>query len=377
MSMTMNHADPSSTPGTSTDAKHSRRRAVMTGLALVGLLVCAYLEVMHVQTYLGLGGTGYCEAGERISCSNVALSGASVLLGVPLPIVGVAGFLAIALAASRSSKLLLPLTVVAAAASVGLLVYELVEVGAICMWCEVVHVICFALLALAWLERRQAGSSAAGQPDSATITRSLAVELGPSAALVLATAVFAPAYWMAASWSSGARLPHGVDEQGRPWLGSEQPDLVIHEYIDYACPHCRLASSRMKMRLADDKDLRIIRHHQPRMRCTTATSETPAPRCYQARIAICAGEQGLFWEMDDWLFLHPALPSKLDLEQAAQDVGLDLGALQTCMESPETYARAQVDVDEAREHGIRGTPGYVVDGKRLEPDQLQQLLNDR
>lgn len=352
-----------------TQAKHARRRTVMTTLALVGLLVCAYLEVLHVQTYLGLGGTGYCEAGERVSCSSVAFSGASVMFGVPLPIVGVAGFLAIALAASRASKLLLPLTAVAAAASVGLLIYELVEVGAICMWCEVVHVICFALLALAWVER--------GQAKSAVVTNSLLTELGPSAALVLATAVFAPAYWMAASWSSGARLPHGVDEQGRPWLGAQEPDLVIHEYIDYTCPHCRIATSRMKMRLAQDDGLRIVRHHQPRMSCTTATSATPSPRCYHARIALCAAEQQLFWEMDDWMFLHPGAPTKLDLEQAADDVGLDLAALETCMELPEIYARAQADVEEARERGIRGTPGYVVDGERLDPDELHQLLKDR
>jgi uncharacterized membrane protein len=351
------------------DTKHARRRAVMVALALVGLLVCAYLEVMHVQTYLGLGGTGYCEAGERVSCSSVALSGASVVLGVPLPIVGLAGFLAIALAAERRSKLLLPLVLVAALSSLGLLVYELVEVGAICMWCEVVHVICFALLALAWIER--------GQAKAAVVTRSLLIELGPAAALIVATAVFAPAYWMTASWSSGVRLPHGVDEQGRPWIGAQQPDLVLHEYIDYTCPHCRIGSSRMKMRLANDDGLRIVRHHQPRMACTTATSATPAPRCFHARVAICAGEQGRFWEMDDWLFHHPGGAGKLDLEQAADDIGLELGALQTCMESPATYARAQVDVEDAREHRIRGTPGYVVDGKRLEPDQLQQLLDGR
>jgi uncharacterized membrane protein len=351
------------------DAKHSRRRFLTVALALVGLLVGAYLEVLHVQTYLGLGGTGYCEVGERVSCASVALSGASVVLGVPLPILGIAGFLAIALAAERRSKLLLPLTVVAALSSVALLIYELVEVGAICMWCEVVHVICFALLALAWVER--------GQAKSAVVTRSLLIELGPSAALVLATAVFVPAYWMAASWNSGTRLPHGVDEHGRPWLGSEQPDLVLHEYIDYACPHCRIASARMKMRLADDNGLRVVRHHQPRMQCTTATSETPSPRCFHARVAICAGEQGLFWEMDDWLFHHPGSSVKLDLEQAARDVGLDLGALETCLESPATYARAQVDVEEARQRRIRGTPGYVVDGKRLEPDELQQLLDSR
>jgi uncharacterized membrane protein len=348
----------------------------MIALAILGALVCAYLEVMHVQTYLGLGGTGYCEAGERVSCSNVALSGASVLFGVPLPILGIAGFLAIALAASRRSKLLLPLTAIAALSSVALLIYELVEVGAICMWCEVVHVICFALLALAWLERREAKPQI--QPAAPTIE--LATILGPSAVLVLAAAIFVPAYWMAASWSSGTRLPHGFDEDGRPWLGAEQPDLVLHEYVDYACPHCRISSSRMKMRLADDDGLRIVRHHQPRMRCMStnnAVPQNPTARCFHARVAICAGDQDRFWEMDDWLFHHFAMPSKLDLEQAAEDIGLDLEALRACMDSPATYARADADATEARQRGIRGTPGYVADGEHLEPDQLQQLLDDR
>jgi uncharacterized membrane protein len=346
----------------------SRKRAATITLAIVGALVCAYLEVLHVQTYLGLGGTGYCDAGEAVSCTDVALSPASVVLGVPLPILGFAGFLAIALAAGYRSKLLVWLAGFAALSSVGLLIYEIVEVGAICMWCEVVHLICFGLLALAWLDR------ANGEPKHDA--RTAAFVFVPPATLVLATALFAPGYWLTASWSSGIRLPHGFDENGRPWLGSEDPDLVLHEYVDYTCPHCRIASARMKMRLAQDNDLRIVRHHQPRMRCVLP--DRPATqRCTHARAAICAGDQAKFWEMDDWLFHHPASPISLDLEQASSDIGLDLEALQACMDAPETYARAQADVDDAHDHGIRGTPGYVVDGERLEPDQLQQLMNDR
>lgn len=356
----MSSADPSS-------RGPSRRRAAAIALAILGALVCVYLEVLHVQTYLGLGGTGYCDAGEAVSCTDVALSPASVLFGVPLPILGLAGFLALTLAAAYRSKLLLPLAGFAALSCVGLLIYELVAVGAICMWCEVVHLICFALLALAWMNR------AVTDPE---LPWSAATVLGPPALLVLGTALFAPGYWMTASWNTGIRLPHGFDENGRPWIGSEDPDLVLHEYVDYACPHCRIASARMKMRLAQDNDLRIVRHHQPRMRCTSKTG-APTERCTHARAAICAGEQAKFWEMDDWLFHHPASPSNLALEQAASDIGLDLEALQTCMDSPETYARAQADVDEAHDRGIRGTPGYVVDGEHLEPDQLQQLLSDR
>jgi uncharacterized membrane protein len=342
-----------------------RRRLLAITLSVVGALASIYLELLHVQIYLGLGGNSYCEVGDQISCTNVAFSGASVLLGVPLPVWGLAGFVALACAAARRSPLLLPLAGFAALASIALFVYELVAIGSICMWCELVHVICFALLALAWLDRRS--------PKSRLSPKAIAAELGPAAVLVVGTAVFAPAYWMTASWSSGIRLPHGFDEHGRPWLGAEQPDLVIHEYVDYACPHCRIATNRMKIRLANDERLRLVRHHQPRMRCTI--DGRPSERCFHARAAICAGEQGLFWEMDDWLFHHASGTAKVDLEQAARDVGLDLEAVQACMQDPDTHARAQADVDEARERGIRGTPGYVVDGRRIEHDELRQLLD--
>lgn len=338
----------------------------MIALACLGALVCLYLELLHVQTYLGLGGTGYCEAGEHVSCTSVALSGISVVLGVPLPAWGVAGFLAIGVAAWRRSSLLVWLAALAVVASLGLLAYELAVVGSICIWCEVVHLICFGLLALAWLER--------GAARPGLDVESVALVLGPSAALIAAVAMFAPAYWMAASWSAGARLPHGVDQDGRPWLGAEQPELVVHEYVDYACPHCRVASARMKMQLADDPGLRVVRHHQPRMRCGSEPDH--AERCVHARAAICAGDQDLFWEMDDWLFHHAPGATKVDLEQAGLDVGFDLEALRACMGSDAAYARAQADVDEAREWGIRGTPGYVIDGQRLEPQQVQQYVDD-
>ena len=338
----------------------------MIGLAWLGALVCVYLEVLHVQTYLGLGGTGYCEAGEHVSCTSVALSGISVVLGVPLPAWGVAGFLAIGVAAWRRSGLLVWLAALAGGGSVGLLVYEVAVVGSICIWCELVHLICLALLVLAWLER--------GAAKPGLDIKSVALVLGPSAALLVAVAMFTPAYWVTASWGAGQRLPHGVDQDGRPWLGAEQPELVVHEYVDYACPHCRVASARMKMQLADDSGLRVVRHHQPRMRCGSAPSK--AERCVHARAAICAGDQDLFWEMDDWLFHHAPGAIKVDLEQAGVDVGFDLEALRACMGTADTHARAQADVDEAREWGIRGTPGYVIDGQRLEPQQMQQYLSD-
>jgi uncharacterized membrane protein/2-hydroxychromene-2-carboxylate isomerase len=343
------------------DPGHRRWRAT-TALAILGALVCAYLEVLHVQTYLGLGGTGYCDAGAHLSCTSVALSGPSVVLGVPLPIWGLAGFVSLALASARRSRLLLPLAAVATAASLALLGYELLELGSICVWCEVVHVICFALLALAWRGRHET--------RAAPLRDTLLGEFAIPAMLVIVTAGFAPAYWVTASWATGERLPHGFDEHGRPWLGAEQPEQVVHEYVDYACPHCKIASSRMKMRLAADPGLRVVRHHQPRMQC--GTEATTGHHCVFARAAICAGDQGRFWEMDDWLFHHAR--GRLDVEQASADVGLDLAEFVACLHSASASARAQADVDDARRRGIRGTPGYVIDDRKIAVDELPQLL---
>jgi protein-disulfide isomerase len=180
---------------------------------------------------------------------------------------------------------------------------------------------------------------------------------------------------VAASWGTGTRLPHGLTEDGHAWLGSEDPDLVIEEWVDYLCPHCRVAAGRTKMRLPSDPGLRIVRRHQPRMQC--GKEPTKAKRCFHARAVMCAGEQGRFWEMDDWLFHHANGKPRFELEPAIRDVGLDEAAFTACMDSAEMYLRAQAEVDGARKLGILGTPGYAIDGRRVDLDELRAILADR
>ncbi len=342
-------------------------------LAAVGLLVSIGLEALHVQTYLNPAWSGFCAVGERLDCTTVALSRYSVFLGVPVAIWGIIGFATIVWSARKRQELLLPLAALAAVASTVLLIIEIVAIGSICMFCESVHLISLGLLLVVWRRRDRIDMSTGYLRSYGRIARDLALP----AACLLVIGLFFPKYWLLATWKSGMTLNNGVDEDGRPWIGAEQPELVIHEYVDYACPHCAIASGHMRVRVGRSPNkIRLVRHHYPRMHCMTKGSdELGMFRCTYARAAICAGEQGRFWEMEDWLFRNVTWDAKQwQLEKAAKAVDVDLEKLDACMKSRETYERAERDVEEALSHKIRNTPGYLVDGEKLDHSQLVERI---
>lgn len=329
-------------------------------LAAAGLLLSIVLEVVHVRAYLDPSTASFCAVGEGFDCDTVALSRLSVVLGVPLPIWGAAGFLAMLMAAWHRSKLLLPLAAFSTVASIALLAEELLNVGTVCLMCEGVHLLAIALLFVAWKDRAKA------EPIT---PKGAARALVLPAALVVVSALVVPPYWSLVSWKSGVRYATGQDEQGREWIGAENPKVTVVEYVDYGCPHCAVAASQMRMLVADNSDaIRLVRHHQPRMRCKLGL------QCQYARAAICAGEQGKFWEMDDWLFRFAPGHESVDFEQAARDVGLDHARLMECRDKPETYEAAEVYSKAARTEKIRETPAYVVDGEKLQPGEAHAKI---
>jgi uncharacterized membrane protein len=340
-------------------------RLPATVLAVAGLILSAVLEYVHVQTYLDVTADSFCTVGSGLDCHSVALSRFSVLLGVPLPLWGIVGFVAMATAAWRRSVLLLPLAAFATLASIALLVEEVVHVGAVCLLCEGVHLVCLALLVIAWR-----------MPNKAPIDRDDAVGiLVIPAAIWLGARILIPPYWVFVLWTSGPPVPTGVTEDGHPWIGSEDPDVTVHEFVDYACPHCAVASNRSRMAVVQHDNLRVVRRQQPRMRCA---AEIPSS-CLYVRAAACAQQQGKFWEMDSWLFAHAAGKALLDVMPATKDVGLDDVAFSRCLTAPETYEAAEALSKPSRKMRIIDTPTYMIDGQgdKLTPKQLQAILDER
>jgi uncharacterized membrane protein len=117
-------------------------------LALLGVAIAGYLTWVH---YAGLeplcaGGGGGCE--------RVQSSGYAELGGVPVAVIGLAGYAAIAAAlvalpADAARPTVAFLTLAGAAYSLYLTYLELFEIGAICQWCVASAIVMCLLAGLA------------------------------------------------------------------------------------------------------------------------------------------------------------------------------------------------------------------------------------
>lgn len=334
-------------------------------LAAIGLVVSGVLEWVHVKTYLAPAADSFCTIDHTFDCNQVALSRLSVVLGVPMPLWGMAGFLAMLVAAWHRLRLLWPLAALAAVASVALLLEELLFVGAVCLLCEAVHLVAVLLAIVAgWWHRKR------GLP--ATRSTWIAV-LGAPVGIVLATMLVVPPYWAPLTWQRGVPHPYGVDENGHHWVGAESPVVTVEEFVDYGCPHCAVATNLTRRRLAADGErLRVIRRHQPRMRCNEGNKG-----CLTLRAAYCAGQQDAFWPMDAWLFTHGPGRGEVDVVQGARTLALDEASFVACLSDPGTYAWADAEAKAARKLKIEMTPTYRVDGQAMTSQQLDALLDAR
>lgn len=334
-------------------------------LAAGGALFSLLLELIHHRAYVQPGADSFCALGARLDCSSVALSKYAVLLGVPLPLWGLVGFVAIALSAWQASRWLLPLSAVAAVVGLVLTGVSAWGVGAWCLLCEVVHVLSLAIAVLAWRARRRL-------ERPFTSAEASAVAFLPALGVLIATRLFVPPYWAVFTWKSELPLAHGRTDTGDPWIGAERPRLTLEEFVDYSCPHCKVASGRSLQRLmAYPTELRIVRRHYPRTPCQPR-SDT---RCVPLRIAMCADEQDRFWQADRWLFEHAEGGHDPDILQAARDLELDGARLAACVTSDATFERAHAEWKRAKKAHVPGTPYYSNERRLITAAAASALID--
>lgn len=141
-------SSPASRHSVFTSLSWPRRLALLC--AVVGLAVALYLTAVHLSS----GSVPlYCSESGIINCAQVTTSPESVLFGVPVAYYGVLWFAVMLLlqlwnggAPAQTARLL---WVVGGVASVFYLLYnELFIIGAICLWCSVVHLLVLTIFGL-------------------------------------------------------------------------------------------------------------------------------------------------------------------------------------------------------------------------------------
>jgi protein-disulfide isomerase len=139
-------------------------------------------------------------------------------------------------------------------------------------------------------------------------------------------------------------------------LGPEHAAVVVVEYGDFECPNCKQAAPAVEMLLKRfENRVRFAFRHFP--------LEEVHPHALQAaEAAECAGTQGRFWEMHELLFEHQTRLDLKHLHGYAERLELDMARYTAEMGDHVYLQRIREHVERGRRSGVRGTPGFFVNG---------------
>jgi len=159
---------------------------------------------------------------------------------------------------------------------------------------------------------------------------------------------------------------------GSPILGDPSAPITIVEFGDYQCHQCFNWFHNTKPALAHDY---IETGKVNLVFVDLAFLGSDSPKAAQA--SYCAEDQEMYWDYHD--ILYNSQEPKIDggwanserLKAFAFSLGLDMELFESCLDSGKYSKRVQYNSQQARDHGVRGTPGFFIVG----PDGQQQKLS--
>ncbi len=148
-------------------------------------------------------------------------------------------------------------------------------------------------------------------------------------------------------------------------IGDPDAPATLTVFSDFSCPHCYDLSIPIHEIIDEyvpSGDVRVV--YKP-VAFVNPPYSGPA-----ASAAICAGEQGKFWEMHDqiWVLYEETGPGAYvpaNLNTAAQTIGLDQAAFRRCYNDTATVTEIDNVISEAQAKGITGTPTMFLNGEPL------------
>ena len=157
---------------------------------------------------------------------------------------------------------------------------------------------------------------------------------------------------------------------GSPILGDPSAPITIVEFGDYQCHQCFNWFHNTKPDLTRDY---IETGKVNLVFVDLAFLGNDSIKASQA--SYCAEDQEKYWDYHDLLYVSQE--PKIDggwadserLKAFAFSLGLDMELFESCLDSGKYSKRVQYNIQQARDHGVRGTPGFFIVG----PDGQQQL----
>ena len=141
-----------------------------------------------------------------------------------------------------------------------------------------------------------------------------------------------------------------------PSRGPKDAPVTIVEFSDFECPYCGAAHDTVEQVMNNYAGkVRLVYRQFPLTNIHPHAAKA-------AEAALCAADQGKFWEYHDVLFKNQKKLDPTDLKVYASSTGLDGQKFGSCLESGEKKPTVDADQKAGLQAGVGGTPAFFING---------------
>ena len=368
-------------------------------LIIAGIAISTYLLFSHYKVYTDISYKSFCAVSKAINCDTVAQSPYSLSIGVPIAAWGIAGYMLLLgiLFFSLDTKgkkmrvlaTLILITLIFSCLSLYFGIISGFIIHSYCIMCILIYAINFMLLYMFWLIKRRYETHSFLQSIKTDIKfwkiNKTKIILLISSFFIISVAliIFFPHYWeFSPKQNNTAQLNTGYTEQGDPWIGAQNPELVITEFTDYFCFQCKKMHFFLRALVSEyPNKLRLVHKHFPMDHKFNPIVKEPFHQGagVMSLIAIYAAEQNEFWEINDILFNYQITSETITLQEISEFTHLDINKLANALNNPDFRTKLNKDIIQGLKNNITGTPAYIINNKVYIgqiPSNILRVLNE-
>ncbi len=169
--------------------------------------------------------------------------------------------------------------------------------------------------------------------------------------------------------TSQPKLPMKISADNDPVIGNPDAPITIIEFTDFQCPFCaRFHTQTLPLILEE-----YIEPGKVKLVVRDFPIQSIHPNAVPAAVASeCANEQGKVKEMHDMLFYNQNEWNRQEtvdalslFSQYAAEIQLEQETFDSCLTSGKYIEEIKKDLDDGRNYGVSGTPGFFIGNDQI------------
>jgi protein-disulfide isomerase len=169
-----------------------------------------------------------------------------------------------------------------------------------------------------------------------------------------------------------------IDQPARPVFDVKVGDspnthpkakVTLVEFSDFQCPFCKKATETVQaLKKKYGSKLNVVFKQYP------LPFHNHAAKAAEA--ALCANDQGKFWQLHDQMFIDQSKLAVADIKTSAKKLGLNMAKFEKCLDSSAKSGEVKSNINEGQDVGVKSTPTFYINGQLLSGAQPLETFSE-